>query len=109
MIVAHHCISQVLKQAKLPLVSRIPCKRSYRDWQSLGFRVTKRMRCAGYPKGGVGACQSDNGGPLACEKNQQWYLLGVVSWGAGCGQDGYGVYADVFKLKKWIRRTMRDS
>jgi len=100
---------KVLKQAKLPLVSRITCKRRYKDWHSLGYKVTKRMRCAGYPKGGVDACHSDSGGPLACESNRKWHLLGVVSWGAGCRQDGgYGVYADVFKLKKWIRRTMRD-
>lgn len=101
---------KVLKQAKVPLVSRISCKRSYKDWQSLGYRVTKRMRCSGYPKGGPGACQSDNGGPLVCERNRKWYLLGVLSWGAGCGQEGgYGVHADVLKLKKWIQKTMQAS
>ena len=38
----------------------------------------------------------DSGGPLACHRNRTWYLVGVVSWGAGCGLMGrYGVYADV--------------
>ncbi|CAH3176408.1 unnamed protein product, partial [Porites lobata] len=101
---------KVLKQAKLPLVSRITCKRRYRNWHSFGYRVTKRMRCAGYPKGGDSVCNSDVGGPLVCEKNRKWYLMGVASWSAGCGRyEGYGVYADVLKLKKWIRKTIQYS
>lgn len=68
------------------------------------------MRCAGYPKGGDSVCKSDIGGPLVCEKNRKWYLMGVASWSAGCKPyGGYGVYADVLKLKKWIRKTIQHS
>ena len=36
--------------------------------------------------------------------------MGVASWSAGCGPyEGYGVYADVLKLKKWIRKTIQYS
>lgn len=101
---------QILKEAKLPLVSRDTCKRSYKDFWSSGFCVTKRMRCAGYATGGVDACRGDSGGPLVCHRNRKWYLMGVVSWGAGCGLTGrYGVYADVLKLKRWIQETIQDS
>jgi len=102
--------SKVLKQARLPLVPRDTCKRSYRDLRSYGFCVTKRMRCAGYAEGGVDACKGDSGGPLVCERNKKFYLMGVVSWGAGCGSAGrYGVYADVLKLKRWIQETIQDA
>ncbi|KAL9980265.1 hypothetical protein ACROYT_G008825 [Oculina patagonica] len=101
---------KTLKQAKLPLVSRDTCKRSYKDYRSSGYCVTKRMRCAGYARGGVDACRGDSGGPLVCQRNRKWHVMGVVSWGAGCGQRGrYGVYADVLQLKQWIQETIQDS
>lgn len=102
--------SKILKQARLPLVSRDICKRSYKDLRRSGFCVTKRMRCAGYAEGGVDACQGDSGGPLICRRNRKWYLMGVISWGVGCGEAGrYGVYGDVLSLKHWMKNVIQDS
>lgn len=48
------------------------------------------------------ACQGDSGGPLV-SGNQ---LVGVVSFGKGCAEEGYpGVYADVPKFHSWIVDT----
>ena len=59
------------------------------------------MICAGYlEEGGKDSCQNDSDGPLAVDEK----LIGVVSWGAGCGQPKYpGVYARVAKVRDWIR------
>ncbi|EFJ42994.1 hypothetical protein VOLCADRAFT_38311, partial [Volvox carteri f. nagariensis] len=82
---------------------------------------------AGRVQGGIDACQGDSGGPLllpigtppsvfttspaAAEiapggSDTDW-LLGVVSWGRGCGQQGTpGVYTDLTKYRSWIDRQM---
>lgn len=46
--------------------------------------------------------QGDSGGP-AVDKDSG-LLLGVVSFGVGCGRAGYpGVYARVAALRNWIK------
>lgn len=44
------------------------------------------------------SCQDDSGGPLVVKSgvNGMDVLIGVTSWGRGCGQAGYpGMYARV--------------
>lgn len=47
--------------------------------------------------------QGDSGGPLVCKVDEAWMQVGVVSWGIGCGRQGYpGVYVEVGYYRKWI-------
>ncbi|MEZ4662887.1 MAG: serine protease [Caldilineaceae bacterium] len=91
-----------LRQAELPVVSQLACNIIY---QPYGFAITDNMLCAGNILGGVDACTGDSGGPLVVyDKNSaEWVLVGVVSWGAGCGASGsYGVYTKVSSYAAWI-------
>ncbi|XP_068734534.1 trypsin-like [Montipora capricornis] len=96
--------AQTLQQAEVLLVSHDTCQASYND---LGYQITLRMRCAGYAHGKIDACQGDSGGPLVCSMDGKWYMVGVVSWGIGCGRKGrYGVYADLADLKYWVQNNI---
>jgi trypsin len=85
-----------LQGAFILTISESSCKDAYRQ------SITSRMLCAGL-KGGVrDACQGDSGGPLV-NKN---VLAGIVSWGKGCGREGYpGVYSNVSALRDYIKKT----
>jgi secreted trypsin-like serine protease len=72
--------------------------------QSYGGRVTVNMVCAGYEVGRRDACQGDSGGPLTMSHESGHLLVGVVSWGDGCGRPyKFGVYTRMSRFIGWIQ------
>lgn len=72
-------------------------------------QITDAMMCAGERGGGEDACQGDSGGPLVRLGNGQKpdELVGVVSWGYGCGSARHpGVYARITEVLQWIEDTI---
>ncbi|XP_045142790.1 tissue-type plasminogen activator [Echinops telfairi] len=64
-----------------------------------GTRTTCLTRCR--------SRKGDSGGPLVCVKDKRMTLVGIISWGIGCGQkDVPGVYTKVTNYLDWIRDNM---
>ncbi|XP_041656959.1 enteropeptidase [Cheilinus undulatus] len=96
-------IPDVLQEAQVPLLDQDQCQLMLPE-----YTITPSMLCAGFPEGGVDSCQGDSGGPLMCEEDGFWTLIGVTSFGVGCGRPQRpGVYAKVSAFTSWIAQTRR--
>ncbi|XP_043840653.1 tissue-type plasminogen activator isoform X1 [Dromiciops gliroides] len=102
--------SERLKEAHVRLYPSSRCTSQH----LFNKTVTKNMLCAGDTRsGGVevnlhDACKGDSGGPLVCMKDGRMRLIGIVSWGIGCGEkDVPGVYTKVINYLKWIEDKRR--
>ncbi|XP_037697539.1 transmembrane protease serine 4 [Choloepus didactylus] len=91
-------ISDVLLQASVQIIDSTRCNAE----DAYGGEVTEKMLCAGSLEGGVDTCQGDSGGPLMYHSDQ-WQVVGIVSWGQGCGDPHTpGVYTKVTAYLNWI-------
>lgn len=50
--------------------------------------------------------KGDSGGPLVCQKNGEWVLAGVTSWGSSNCQNMPNVYTRVSKYLSWMDTKM---
>ncbi|KAG1688953.1 hypothetical protein DVH05_002939 [Phytophthora capsici] len=86
--------SNELLRIDVPIVNNSACAKV--------LDVDSTMLCAGGELD-KDSCQGDSGGPLILEQPAEDVLIGVVSWGNGCGRVGYpGVYARVSAAREWL-------
>lgn len=83
-----------LRAARVHVLPDALCSQAYPGGGD-GRYMAGSMLCAGERTGGRDACQGDSGGPLVA----QGKLIGLVSWGNGCGRAGSpGVYTRVSEI-----------
>jgi len=87
-----------LRAARVQVLPDALCEEAY-PGSADGTYVAASMLCAGEREGGRDACQGDSGGPLVA----QGRLVGLVSWGSGCGRAGSpGVYTRVSEVVRTL-------
>ena len=68
-----------LQAVQVPIVGFAKCKIAYPE-------LTADRFCTGFDAGGKDSCQGASGGPIAVrDPAGAWRLIGIVSYGAGCG------------------------
>jgi secreted trypsin-like serine protease len=94
--------SATLRSADVRVLGDDQCARAY-PGSPAGTYLASVMLCAGDPQGGRDACQGDSGGPLVAGGR----LVGLVSWGTGCGQPGHpGVYTRMSAIAHKVMRAV---
>ena len=97
--------STVLKEITVPLWEQEVCNSALQDQFGPSYSLPSSSVCAGAE--GRDACDGDGGGPLVCQQAGQWYQVGIVSFGIGCGRAGVpGVYTRVSHFYPWLERTI---
>ncbi|MFG2633767.1 serine protease [Streptomyces sp. NPDC048362] len=88
-----------LYAARMHVLADDLCTRAYPGGPDGTYRADT-MLCAGEAAGGPDACQGDSGGPLVADGR----LIGLVSWGSGCGRPGSpGVYTRVSDVVRALK------
>ncbi|CAF0754652.1 unnamed protein product [Adineta steineri] len=95
-----------LQQAMITVLPDYNCMEYKIDDQIL-FQ-SKYMICAGSKDYKTDSCQGDSGGPLMIKYNNQWYAIGLVSFGSTeCAKQGAaGVYTRLSMYSEWIYQYM---
>ncbi|KAM8710902.1 hypothetical protein ACLKA7_017517 [Drosophila subpalustris] len=101
----HGKYQNILKEVDVPILSHHQCESQLRNTRlGYSYKLNPGFICAGGEEG-KDACKGDGGGPLVCERNGVWNVVGVVSWGIGCGQVNVpGVYVKVSAYLPWIQQ-----
>lgn len=95
-------LSQVLRQANVPVVSNDECNAEY------GGIITDDIMCAGFLDGTADSCVGDSGGPLLVMRGGQYRVAGIVSFGQECGST-YGGYTRVSEFFDWLIQFLEEG
>ncbi|XP_030380378.1 uncharacterized protein LOC115628430 [Scaptodrosophila lebanonensis] len=109
--------SNVLQELQIVVFNNSVCQNAYklRNKFVRDEQFDETVLCAGNLAGGKDSCQGDSGGPLMMPEYYKgytvhYYLIGVVSYGIGCGLPGVpGIYTSVQHFMDWIEARVAET
>ncbi|RLV89105.1 hypothetical protein DV515_00015057 [Chloebia gouldiae] len=94
----------LLRYIEIPIVPHNECA------QAMSSHISENMLCAGGLGDSKDSCRGDSGGPMFSRYKDTWFLVGLVSWGEGCGRkEKFGVYTKVSQYLEWIQHHIDTS
>ncbi|KAI5699976.1 hypothetical protein M8J75_012072 [Diaphorina citri] len=100
---------KTLQAVDVPIIDNRQCERWHKS-NGINVVIYDEMMCAGYRGGAKDSCQGDSGGPLMMERTGRWFLIGIVSAGYSCAQQGQpGIYHRVAYTVDWISYIMNTA
>ncbi|XP_020643012.3 vitamin K-dependent protein C [Pogona vitticeps] len=94
--------SSVLKYIEVPIAPHNDCI------HAMSNSLSENMICAGIAGDKRDSCHGDSGGPMVAKFKNTWFLVGLVSWGEGCGDPkNFGIYTKVSSYLDWIYQKMK--
>lgn len=104
--------SPELRQVGLQVKPQAECREKVRSAASRGG-LGAGVICAGAGDlESKDSCSGDSGGPMTRAQGREQVLVGLVSWGSGCGMMGRpGIYANITEpaIQKWIERAKKSA
>nr|XP_024648147.1 serine protease 42 isoform X2 [Macaca nemestrina] len=102
--------SEILQEVDQYIMRYEECNKIIKKALSSTTDVIKKGMVCGYKEQGKDSCQGDSGGPLACEYDDTWVQVGIVSWGIGCGRRGLpGIYTEIGVYSKWLMAVVAQA
>lgn len=101
--------SSTLLKTNVTAVGRSVCAQTYneRTYSKLPRGLIPEMFCAGDPTGAHDACQGDSGGPILVPGASGHYrVVGITSFGKGCGSPLPSIYTRVPMYLDWIESVV---
>ena len=107
--------SPVKQEAPIEIMSKSYCQNAANGVSIHGSTLLSKYKkyyervegtysfCAGKEGSKVDTCPGDSGGPLFCEINGEWRIIGITSHGPDCGYGHPGIYAKVAFVLPWIK------
>ena len=95
-------LEDILRQVDVKLIPTAACIEAYKTG------IDGTVICGGNSlAGGQDSCQGDSGGPLVRKFDDEYKLVGIVSWGEGCAQaKAPGVYTRVSSFTDWTEQEI---
>ncbi|GIY21743.1 protein masquerade [Caerostris darwini] len=102
-------MSLEIREAQVPLIDDTECVANVTEALTSSFILPVSSFCSG-GQGKQDVCQGDAGSPLVCEVGGYYELVGLVSWGLGCGRnDVPSIYIKVPAFMGWINQIISSS